>query len=1813
MRIFLSYSTQDQLGADALRRALLERRPDLNIYFAPHRNDVGAYWISRLEQELEAADAVLLLLGERVGPWQELEYYDALRRNRQYGRPTLAPVLLARSAPGLPFLDQFHQLSVARLGFRALVERVLAALDGTRPAPPEPGWRLHNPYRGLLAMEPQDAAYFFGREAVTAQVLSQLAEQPQRLHMLIGNSGVGKSSVALAGVLGALKSQLWPGNPDGHWPQALAASHGWPVVRLTPGTRPLKALAEAFVELWREDPAEIDEESRKWQDWLLEERSLSDLVAVARRQVAFRMDAEQPQRIVLYVDQGEELYTRADAAQARRFSQLVGAAVGEDGLLAMLTLRADYYGRMQDDAPLFAAAAPVDVPPLDREALEQVVRQPAELLGVSFENDEAVEQIVAAAVRQPGALPLLSDLLSDAWSEMLKREDPNGVLRLPPGFLDISRPLADKGERFLAANADGEDELRRLITLKLSLQPREGEILRRRARRGECSAEQWALLEAMSQPAWRLIVISAEGGEPTAEVAHEALLRHWPRVVDWLAESREFLVWRSRFEVDYRSWEDAGDVIRERTLLTGLQLDVACRWLRDRSEDLSESERIFISDSQRAASEARLREQRVSRRVERQRRSIMVLVVVALLVVSAIAVQAFKLRDHAEVLAQQERLATRQARLEKAEALRQAERANARRLAMASRALIEESAGDIELAGLLAAQSLRLDANVEGRAVARQALELLPAPGRPMQAPWPHARLTVSADGSALAFSRQRSDAGREATEIVFRRTGDQPPPDRPLNSERLLTGLALSPDGGRLAAVDAGEGVLLLWDTASGERLLEEPLGAYRAAFSSDGQLAVTARGQRLLLLHGDDGRELGVLGAPGGVEQVGLAADRRSLVSFGLDGRFRGWDSARGRQLWASSEVRPDASGVELSADGRRFADRSADGTHIAIGDTADGRQQFEIPVSGRGTHLLSRDGRRLVWLRPAAGERSGELQVWDLAQRRSVLTRPIEHALLQWAFLPGSNLFALSAGRSRRDEPEGHAVLIDVDRGKVMWRAPLTEGTDHARLLPMSPKLLALSSGSQLRLLADDGEFSMDLGADGVAVSASAAQRGGTLIFARRPAAGGSDRIELRTIYGGHLQRTIDSGGRVGRLVISEDGKVLIGELEVDRRHWVVAWRFADGARLAALAVEDRVAALYPLADPDLLAVHTLAGQLGLWRISTSAREQVLSHVVVAREHALATASPRAVTWLPGRLTLWDAAKASALADRRAAGEVQALAISPDGGRIAYLVRGSDAGEGDRLMLWAPGDQPETIAQSVEQARALRFDPQGRWLVAHSGRDRLRLFDAATLKPRATLSALPGAQLRSSRFSADGSLLLVEERRDRQRALRAFEPGDMTEVARWSLPGPWQAMPAGATVAVASREGGWSEVAPHSAAVDVRLLAAKRGELVRPGGSARVLARVDPGALASVPAALRDAVIALPAPGGRALNAWAVDGRGERLAVLDDDGVAIHDAADGRRIAEWAGARFEGAGIAVGHHLRPIRELAFVGDGYGLVARDTRGFGTRKQRSRLWLWRWLDGGPRLLSEDNPINRVALSPDGELLATAEGGEYNEAGGEESVGLGEARVRLWDARSGTLERTIRTSEPVDAVAFSADSRQLALRTSREVAVFAGGDWHETARFAFEGRTTVGGSVLFAAGGRQLVADAAGGVMSWALDDDQRRLLRHESDWPRVETSADGALLLSRSRSFLRIWDAASGAQRFELALEGRAPVDALLFGDEHQLLLIDGDGLGRVRWQPDELLAELCRRAGRDFSDDERQRFLEGLDAAPACGPSGR
>jgi formylglycine-generating enzyme required for sulfatase activity len=614
VRVFLSYHTPDRAIALSLKRAIEAVLPGADVFVDQTHLRHGHLWQPALSDAITKAQAFLILVSTRVGDWQKFEYYEARDRKAHDDAFVLLPVIIADRAKGpaanLPGLAQLHWIENTEPTAPDPLTKIVAALQACETAkPPEP-WRVINPYRGLVALEEQDADFFFGRDSETGEIIDKIIAAPGRLIALVGSSGVGKSSLMQAGVIGSLKRQRWPGGQHA-WPQTLKDSRTWAYLAMKPGEDPIDALMSEFTALWFPDPTDPKRVDRRyeWAERLRQGKArVPDVIKATDDHLRNELSLTPPPRFFLYIDQGEELYARSPPAERKRFSELIadGLASSTQRLIVMTSQRADYYGDLQANAGLFDLTEKIDVPPLDADNLALVLREPARVLGVGFESDDLVSHVVKSAEDQPGALPLLADLFTDLWERMRERGD--GTLRVSDRreIIQVGAALSRRADQFLATAPDKVQAVKRLFTLRLAHVPRQGEPVRARWERdakggvGQAVDAEWALVEQLAGPDWRLIVTGEKDGKATAEVAHEILLKTWPTLRRWLEEERGFLVWRGELASRRKDYDAAGPRQQRQAVLMGLPLDTAKKWLAARRGDIEPDDQSFIEASVRA-------------------------------------------------------------------------------------------------------------------------------------------------------------------------------------------------------------------------------------------------------------------------------------------------------------------------------------------------------------------------------------------------------------------------------------------------------------------------------------------------------------------------------------------------------------------------------------------------------------------------------------------------------------------------------------------------------------------------------------------------------------------------------------------------------------------------------------------------------------------------------------------------------------------------------------------------------------------------------------------------------------------------------------------------------------------------------------------------------------------------------------------------------------------------------------------------------------------------------------------------------------
>lgn len=453
------------------------------------------------------------------------------------------------------------------------------------------------PYVGLDPFREQNRDVFFGRERMVAALVDRLRDE--RLLVVVGPSGCGKSSIVLAGLLPALKAGALPGSRD--WRYA---------PRMVPGSAPLANLVRVLAAMQAEEP----EDPASWAQE--QEAGLrSDPQHLAG--LAGRTGAES---VVGIVDQFEEVFTLCTDEAARRtfLDNLAGLVRSPDaGHRLILTMRTDFepfVTRFPEFQALFEPAV-MRVTPLSAAELRDAIEKPAQKVGLKFESG-LVEQLLHDVLGEPAALPLLQFTLLKLWDHRVRnRITWQAYNRLGGGRLALARSADDFYDDLIPE----EQTTAKRIFLRL-VRPGEGlEFPSNRVRvkvlyqTGEAPDRVQRVLDKLI--AARLVRVT-EGdvaADAQIEVAHEALVRNWPRLVDWLEEERHTLRQRQVITDAAERWNGGG---RDPGLLytTETSLAEALRVVESSGIAPNEQEAAFIG-----ASRLRLEEAHEAREAARRR------------------------------------------------------------------------------------------------------------------------------------------------------------------------------------------------------------------------------------------------------------------------------------------------------------------------------------------------------------------------------------------------------------------------------------------------------------------------------------------------------------------------------------------------------------------------------------------------------------------------------------------------------------------------------------------------------------------------------------------------------------------------------------------------------------------------------------------------------------------------------------------------------------------------------------------------------------------------------------------------------------------------------------------------------------------------------------------------------------------------------------------------------------------------------------------------------------------------------------------
>ncbi|RLD26669.1 MAG: hypothetical protein DRI75_11275, partial [Bacteroidetes bacterium] len=510
-----------------------------------------------------------------------------------------------------PFANSANFEEIFEAHLSKLIKNKLPELKDIDKIPSiKPIWKEESPFRGLDVFNFKHAPVFFGRTKAISEIIDSLRVQSaleKSFLMVLGRSGGGKSSLVRAGVLPMITQPgviegvgLWrraimkPGDSSGDLFDNLAASF------LDKTALPeLSSDGTSYKEL-----ATILRETPKAAVPLIK-GGLSQAAAELTKQEQLTKQPEA--RLVLVVDQMEEMFSLESITQNDRanFIEALDALSRCGRVWVIATLRSDFYPRTSELEVLVTlkeGAGQYDLLSPSTAEIGQMIRQPAQAAGLYFEEDpstnERLDDVLRdAAAKNPNALPLLEFTLE----ELYKQRTETGMLtyKAYKNLGGVEGALAQRAEEVFSklkpkVQQSMDIELHSLISIGVD----DGERLSRKYAPLElvtATPETKAFVEAFVQA--RLFTTDlAEDGSATVNIAHEALLHHWPRLQDWIEKNREDLRIHARVQIASTRWEDEKRS-REYLLSAGKQISEAEELVKNKSIELTNIEKAFIKAS----------------------------------------------------------------------------------------------------------------------------------------------------------------------------------------------------------------------------------------------------------------------------------------------------------------------------------------------------------------------------------------------------------------------------------------------------------------------------------------------------------------------------------------------------------------------------------------------------------------------------------------------------------------------------------------------------------------------------------------------------------------------------------------------------------------------------------------------------------------------------------------------------------------------------------------------------------------------------------------------------------------------------------------------------------------------------------------------------------------------------------------------------------------------------------------------------------------------------------------------------------------
>jgi WD40 repeat protein len=1289
--LFISHSSRDNEAALKVRNWLRQRGwgdvfldLDPQLGLAP-----GHRWQQELKQAGERCSGVLVLLSPNwiASRWCQTEFLLADQLGKRIFPVSVEPMPFDDLPLELKAKFQIVDISVQGTeaeGFERLAIGLKRAGLDPRSFEWPPASDPHRLiYRGLQSLDEQDAAIFFGRDALITKGLDALRRMrdgaPERMLAILGASGAGKSSFLKAGLIARLKRDeenflvlpvIRPERAALSGERGLAVSLSCDPAALSGAEQVQAAFArirESVVERFKR----FAERGRETYE-------------------------SKPPMIVLPIDQAEELFAAENLEAAHALDLLAKGIRADANAVIVATIRSDSFEKLQSE-PCLAdlPVLPFSLATIPHGAFKDVIECPARLASPPITIDADLTDQLLEDLAADDALPLLAFTLE----RLLYRGRGRTTMTLVhyahemgglQGAISAAVESAFAAASRDSALPDDRGELEKLartafIPALVQLDDIDAEPRRRVERLNTLPQAARALVRHMIDE--RLLICdrsTIDGVETdTVEVAHEAILRQWPALKSWIAEERDALraldgvraaaaEWRKHAGQNdrrgHQSWlvHRGGRLQEAEALLTRAGFTSA----------LGFSELEYLATCRADENAERLRERLGFARTRRLHRNIGILIALAAIVVLLAGIGIAQLLAGMRVQASD--TLTAQA-------------------AKASESGYYDRGARYALAGLTGADSpfagpygSRAEPELQGAASASSALAVLRG----------HDDMVLGAsfspDGSRIVTASQDRTA-----RIWNANTGRLIAILR--GHKRQVFSATFSPDSRRIVTASADK-TARLWDAATAREIdifRGHEDAVVTAVFSPDGKRIVTAsRDDTARVWDVSTGRQIGILrGHQDQLESAAFSADGARIVTASDDKTARIWDAGTGRCIAILRGHESPVASAEFSPDGRRIVTASSDGT-ARIWDAESGRQigvlrghedavtsaaynsdgmrivtashdktariwdagaEREIVVL-RGhddvvnSAAFSRDGTRIV---TASDDKTA--RIWDANAANHVLVLSgQDDAVNSAAFSPdGKRIVTASTDKTARTWDAGSGRELAILRGHGDIVETVAFSPDGTRIVSASDdktaRIWEAGSGRLLAILHGHQDF---------VYGAAFSPNGKRIVTASTD---GTARIwdagtaRVLTVLRGHTRGLISAGfSPDGRRVVtaSGDGTARIWDAETGRGLTVLrgheggvssAMFSPDGTRIVT-AGRDRTARVWDANTGRELAVFR-------------------GHEDVVLGAAFSSDGKRIVTASQDKTArLWDAGTGTEIAVLRGhAGQVESAAFSPDGRRV------------------------------------------------------------------------------------------------------------------------------------------------------------------------------------------------------------------------------------------------------------------------------------------------------------------------------------------------------------------------------------------------------------------------------------------------------------------------------------------------------------------------------------------------------------------